>query len=555
MRARSRIFARLVANGFLQSGAVVGSMFLIRHAFDVLLNPAFDDPEVHLYEMTEVGTVALFALALLACTGAAAGLRWLERVDAERLGQSYVHRVRLTLYDRMGYFSHRYMHRRTTGATMLRFVSDLGALRRWISLGLARIVVAGIVLVVSISVLAFLDPYLAAVAFVILVAGLLANLRLGPHLNATITEARRRRGRLAGNINEKIRSFLVIQAFDQQQNERLVFRRQSRRLKNAMVARAKSIAMMRIANDGATAISMGLVLSLGALEVFKGVTTAGNVVAAMTVVGFLSNAIKDLGRSYEYYEGYLVSAERIESFLGTRRLRGRSPDLPPLEVTRGEVELVGLTLNSVFSNISARIPPRARVALVGPNGTGKSTLIYVIARLIDPDHGAVLVDGQEIARCRIDSVRHEFGLVSPDLPLLRGTVGDNLRYRNPEATEEMVSEVIELCGLGELLETLGDGLDHRLEEGGANLSLGQRHILILARALLGMPKILLIDEIDANLDAQVAKALDRVIAEYPGTILIVTRAEKRLARMDRLWHLDHGGVLEEHNPAKLSAIM
>lgn len=201
--------------------------------------------------------------------------------------------------------------------------------------------------------MAWLDPWLATVALILLFSGLAWNLQLGPKLHFTVAEARRRRGRLAGNINEKISSFSVIQVFNQIPRERKRFSRQSRQLRNAMVDRARASGRMRGITDGATAISMGMVLSLGAYLVFWSKTTSGNVVAAMAVVGFLSNAFRDLGRVHEYYQSAKVSREKILSFMNTRTLRGRSRDLPALEVSTGEVEFRDVGLKGLIHGVSA----------------------------------------------------------------------------------------------------------------------------------------------------------------------------------------------------------
>lgn len=537
------IFARLVINGVLQAAMIVGSMLLVRHAFDVLLNPAFDDPEVNLFEMNEVATIGLFAAGLLACTGFAALLRLLEQVDAERLGQDYVHRVRMTLYDQMSKFAPRAVSRRSSGATMLRFVGDLSSLRRWVSLGLARIVVALIVTVLAIGFLAFLDRYLAVGSLVILMLGLFGNLLLGPRMHRAISESRRLRGRLAGNINEKIRAFSVIQAFNQTGRERRKFRRQSLQLRAAMVSRAWAAGLMRIVTEGSTAASMGLVLSLGALEVFRGMTSAGNVVAAMAVVGFISNAFRDLGRVHEHRQSARVSEQKIVEFLRTRTMRGRAADLPALAVQDGTVTFEAVGLDGCLEGVSATAPGGSRVAVVGPNGAGKSTLLQIAARLIDPGSGRVLIDGQDVVKCNLVSVRSVIGIISPDLPLLRGSVRYNLCYRWPCATESEIARVKDLCRLDELFEALPGGEEYRLQEAGQNLSLGQRHRLAVARALLGNPAVLIVDEIDANLDPHVEAVLDRVLDEFAGTILMVTRSPERLRRADFLWHLDDGRLI------------
>lgn len=539
-RARRWLLLRLIINGTLQAVAIVVSMFLVRHAFDVLLNPVFDDPEVHLFEPFEVWEIALFAFGLLGCTGLAAGLRYMERIDAERLGQSYIHEVRLSVFNRMSKFVPRALSNRTTGSAMLRFVGDLSAIRRWISLGLARIVVSLIVTVIAIGVLSYLDPYLALSAVVILSLGLAWNLRMGPYINKVIAEARRRRGQLAGNINEKIRSYVVIQAFNQRRREKRRFQKHSERLSQAMIERAGASASMRIVNEGATALSMAAILSIGALEVFRNLTTAGNVVAAMAVVGFLSNAFRDLGRVHEYLQAYRVSKQKILEFMTTRRLRGRSAKLPALQVTQGEIVVQNVRLGGILQNISGTIPGGARLAVTGGNGAGKSTLLQVIARLVDPDRGKVLIDGQDMRRCNITSVREAIGIVSPDLPLMKGSIHYNLTYRKPGASVAEVQRVRTLCKIDDLIENLSGGEAFRIKEGGENLSLGQRHRLALARAILGQPKILVIDEIDANLDHEALKVLEDVLNDFRGTVLLVSRSPEILAMADCYWQLAEG---------------
>jgi ABC-type multidrug transport system fused ATPase/permease subunit len=134
-------------------------------------------------------------------------------------------------------------------------------------------------------------------------------------------------------------------------------------------------------------------------------------------------------------------------------------------------------------------------------------------------------------------------MISPDLPLLRGSVKYNLHYRCPGATESEIARVKKLCRIDEFLDTLPGREEYRLQEAGQNLSLGQRHRLAVARAILGNPALLIVDEIDANLDPQAAEVLDRVLDDFSGTILMVTRAQSRLDRADYFWHFDDGRLI------------
>ncbi|MGK2907867.1 MAG: ATP-binding cassette domain-containing protein, partial [Desulfuromonadales bacterium] len=166
--------------------------------------------------------------------------------------------------------------------------------------------------------------------------------------------------------------------------------------------------------------------------------------------------------------------------------------------------------------------------------------------------GKVLIDGQDIRACNMASVREAIGIVSPDLPLFRGSVRYNLCYRKPEASAEEVERVYHLCKIDELLAQLPGGESFRVKEGGKNLSLGQRHRVAIARALLGRPEILIVDEIDANLDPQAIKVFEDVVKTFSGTVLMVSRSEERLALADSFWHLANGTL--EDNGTRRSAL-
>lgn len=165
----------------------------------------------------------------------------------------------------------------------------------------------------------------------------------------------------------------------------------------------------------------------------------------------------------------------------------------------------------------------------------------------------MLLDGQDLRDHTLISVRRHVGLAGPDFPLLRGTVARNLTYRHPDASEDEQTQVRWLCGIDEIVADLPDGADTKISEGGNSLSAGQRQRLSLARALLGDPPLLLLDEADANLDHRAAAVVDRVIRAHRGTVLVVTHRADRLAAADVVWHLRDGRLVGAGPPAVLLA--
>jgi len=533
---RRAMLAALVLNGLLQAAAAVAAALLAGRAFDRLAaDPAAASP----------GALAGPAGGLAAVALLLGVLRARERADAERLSQDYVHAIRGALYRRLSRLSPRSLQRRSQGAVMLRFVGDLSAVNRWVSLGLARLVVGSIFVVGALAALAALSPVMAGAVAAVALGGVGGALVSARTLRERSREARRRRARLAANVTEKAGAMGVVQAFGQTRRERRRVERQSRELGAAMVARATTIGRMRGVTEATTVLATVAVLLAGAAEVGGGGASVGTVVAALTVAGLLGSPLRDLGRVSELWNDSRVAMEKIESFLQAPAEVRAPPGAPALELGPGRLELRDVSVAGALEGVSAAAEPGSVVAIEGPNGAGKSTLLAVAARLVVPDRGAVLLDGQDLRGRSEASIRRAISVVGPDFPLLRGSVARNLRYRRPRATEEELARVRELCALDALLAELPDGERTRVAEGGRNLSAGQRQRLALARALLGDAAVLLLDEADANLDEAARDALERVIRAERGrrTILVVSHRPQVAELADATWRLDAGRLV------------
>jgi ABC-type multidrug transport system fused ATPase/permease subunit len=548
---RRWLLARLVINGFAQAASTIAQAGLVKLAFDKLINGThhqvpntlvFNVPSFDRFAFNPMGL--WIGLGLIAAAVVMAMLRIAERTDAERLGQNYVYEVRMVLYHHLSSLAPRSLQRRTQGGMMLRFVGDMTALRQWVSLGVARLSIAITTTFTTLVALSLVNSTLALAVGGILGIGALISFRLGQRLQITAREARRRLSRLAGNINEKMVSLAVVQVFGRSQSERRRIARQSRRLETAMVDRAIIAGQLVGITEATTALAAAATLLVGASEVARGQATSGTVVAAMTIVGFLVPPLKDLGRVQEYWHNSRVSLQKIAEFLRTPALVPEVSDARELLIGAGRLEFDAVSVTGALHQVSAIAEPGQVVALVGPNGAGKSTLLALAARLMEPSQGKIYLDGQALAAHSLASTRRAIGMASPELPLLRGSIGNNLRYRCRDAPPEEIQRVWQLCGIDDLLAELPEGEKTRISEGGAGLSTGQRQRIALARALLGNPPVLLLDEVDANLDTPSAAVVDRVLAAHQGTILLITHRVERLAAADVIWYLEDGQLIE-----------
>lgn len=524
------VLARLLANGIAQALCAIGLAWLIRTVVDhVLLGDASPDFS---RLAGEIG-------GGFACVAILAVLRRRERIDREMLAQTHAHRLRRALYARLNATPVAELVGMRRGGVLLRFLGDLSAITQWVSMGLARLGVASLTIVITLAVLAVSSPLMVLTVGVVLVAGTAATFAMGRWMDDTVDRARNRRAVVANNITEKLSALSVVQAFGQGTSEEKRLLKQSRGLRRALIDRSRAIGSINAVADATGTVATLSALLVGILAVAGGQATPGSVIAMTTLTGMLASPSRDLGKVYEYWRRARASQRKIESFLAGVAPR-KDENAPALAAGRGKLELVGVDVPGVVTDLSLVVEPGSHVALTGAAGTGKSRLIQIAAGLAAPTAGRVLLDGQDIATCNSESLRAAIGVVSADLPLLRGSLGSNLRYAWPDAPESALERILPMSGVDTLLCQLPTGFDTPIAEGGRNLSVGQRQRVTLARALLRQPRLLLLDDSDTASDGEFRGLLLRLLAEFPGTIIIVTQDPGLLAAVDMRWQLQDG---------------
>lgn len=534
---RRGLFALLVGNGVLQAAGAVATALLVHYGFDRLVvgSGALD-----------VRAAASLAAAFVAANLATSWLRWRGGVDAERLGQEYVHAVRQQLFRHATVLGADGARQMSNGGMMLRFVGDLSAIRNWVSLGLARLVVSGLGVGIALAALAFMEPMVAGAVAVSIAAAAAVALAIGPRLRGRTREARRRRGRVGALVNDRIVHMNVVEAFGQEERELRRVRKASALLRDALVARSRVASLLRALSEASAGLASTCALLVGALQVAAGHATPGAVVAAMVVAGLLAPRLGDLGRVFEYWNAAAVARAMQEKFLALHPI-GRPAARPgdePLPDGPLRLELRGVARSPVFADVSLAIEPGERVAVVGASGSGKSTLLRLLAGLLAPHEGAVLAHGEELRYYRPEALRAAIALVSPELGLLRASLRFNLAYGAPGADDCAIAAAVERCRLEPLVQRLPRGLDTRISSNGQGLSTGERMRIAIARALLAGPRVLLLDEAEAHLDRPAREALDALIDSFPGTVVFASHDPAQVARAQRALAIAAGRVRE-----------
>ena len=534
---RRRWLWSLVANGAAQA---VGGVVLA-----ALLKTALSDARAGLAPWPEACGIAVVSIALLA-------LRIREARDAERLGQHFVMRVRLRIFDRLATRPARDTSTGRWGVTMTRLISDLNSLRNWVSLGVARAIVAGVSGSGLLLGFAWLDPRASVGAASMIAICVLAGLAVTPRLRAYIRESRRRRGRLANNLGEKVLAVTSVRELGRMRAERTRIRKHSTTLADALVRRMGLAAALRSLPD----VVLPLTVAAVAISAATQGARAEDSVVAVLLLGLVASALRDLARAWDQRLAFDEGRRRIEQILTGAKIResANAIDIP------GEgalsVDVRGVTVDGSLRNVDLRIEADERVALAGASGSGKSSLIALLTRSFDPDEGEIRLNDTPLKDVSLDSLRASVQRVSPDLPLLRGTVAQNVGYGAPDVDPDWLGELIDACNLREPCASLPDGLDTRVEERGANLSDGVRARIALARACAITPRLLLVDDTVFDSDSDAACALERTLEIGSFTALVVTARRGRGAEKRRVAELCEGRlneVTEETAPVEAPA--
>jgi ABC-type multidrug transport system fused ATPase/permease subunit len=409
------------------------------------------------------------------------------------------------------------------GTVLLPFVGDLTAIRRWVSEGLARGGSALILMPVMLTIIATRSFPLAGALALVLLLSFACSALLIPPLDRAVREVRKRRGALVTFIGGRIEAAATIRASGRAGSEARKVETRTRKLSDAERSRAWVLGTTR----GVALLTHSLLvlaaLTVGVAEAGNGTTTPGAIAAVLSLVGLLGTGVVDLTRALELRQPAKVAQERIERILASSPSRRTS--LPGKAKAEPGLLLSDFAIADLLDQVSVTAGEGARISIEGPTGVGKSTLINAIAQG-SPDHtGHVLLDGADLRRMRSRRRAELIGLASADLPLLPGSLGMNLRYRAPGISDEDLLTLAMSCGLASLVERVG-GLEGRLA--GPGISAGERQALAIARAVAGRPRLLLLDAVDSQLDADAYRWLRQQVATYDGIVLfIASRAELR----------------------------
>src|ERR671911_277923 len=496
-------------------------------------------------------------LKLLALAVAGAGLLRLafsvsRRIVAGRVSLGVEYDLRNRMYHHLQSLELAFFDGQQTGQLMSRATVDLQSVRFFLGYGLIFLLQSAITIVIAAAVMLALDPRLAAVAlaptpFVVWIA-----FRYGQRNRPATQEVQQRIAELTGEAEENIGGVRVVKAFAQEQRQ---LRRFSKAVAGAFgqpVVSPRPRAVYSPFIGFLPQLGLAALLLVGGKQAIDGNITVGEFIAFYGYVLMLTGPMRWLGMALGMAQRAVASGARVFELLDRVPTLVAAPDAPPLPPGGGRVELRDLTFaygegdEPVVRGIDLDVEAGRTVALVGPTGSGKTTLVMLIPRLYDVDEGQVLVDGVDVRDLDPASLRREVAVVSDDAFLFSASLRDNIAYARPEASGEEVTAAAVRAGLAELVEELPEGLDTLVGERGLTLSGGQRQRVAIARALLAEPRILILDDatssVDARTEAEIKAGLQEAMAGR--TTFIVAHRLSTISLADEIVVLDRGRIVD-----------
>lgn len=504
--------------------------------------------------------MAYYASILVALFVASGFLEFLDRYFSELLSQKVIFRLRLDLYSHLQDLSYGFYDRIDTGQIILRTTGDMDTIGRFIGFSFSRLINSMITLVIAIAILLMINVELTMIAFIILpvlaVAVVFFNSKIAPILEEQWSIF----SRFNTVIKEYIAGMRVVKALGLEPIFRVNYMNKATSVYNLRISFAKFSSLMWPSIGLLSGIASLLVYVYGGFRVVSHVMSLGDLVAFITYLSMLNRPIVSFGFFILNYKRAAVSAGKIFEVLDTEPEVREEPEAVELRDVRGAIEFRNVSFGyvegkPVLRNVSFKINPGEKVAIVGGTGSGKSTILKLIPRFYDPWDGSVLIDGIDVRKVKISSLRRHIGIVHQDVFIFSGTIKDNIAYGKPNAKMDEIAEAARIAGIHDFISQLPQGYETPVAERGITLSGGQRQRIAIARAILMNPEILLLDDPTSNLDAEtevrVVEALKKLIEGK--TAIIVTQRLSTLKLADRILVLDNGRIVEDGTHEELLA--
>ena len=497
------------------------------------------------------GLTWLFAL-FIAVAALNWGANYLQQLAMAKVGQGILYGLRQSMFGHLQKLSVSYYDKTEVGRIMSRVQGDTTQLQEFMSLVVMTLgdvlSLAGIVIM-----LLALNLKLGLISMVTIPLLILIMALWQPYARKAFMQVRRAISIVNGSLNENITGIRVVQSMNRQDRNLEIFDGKNRHHLNSNLFANKLSAGLLGPVDVLTAVSIGLAVFFGAQMIIDNELEIGALVGFILYIQRFFDPIRNLTMQYTQLQRSMASGVRIFDLLDTPLDLEDAPDAMKLPRLRGEVEFKDLNFayvpgENILKNVNLHISPGETVAIVGPTGAGKTSMVSLMSRFYDipRGNGAIMVDGRDIRDVTRNSLASQMSMVLQEPFLFSGTVRENIKYNNEDATDMRMIEAAQAVNAHNFIMQLENGYDTFLAERGVNLSLGQRQLLSFARAIVADPRILVLDEATANIDSYTEVLIQRALHSLlkDRTAIVIAHRLSTIRGADKIVVLNLGEIVE-----------
>jgi len=500
------------------------------------------------------------ASALLAVYAVDFVISWRRRLLLSEVGNQVLRAMRGEMFRHYQLLSMSYFDTHEAGSLISRMLSDIGVINQLLSNGIISMLADSVVLVSTMVVMLVINTRLALLSFSVLPLMGISTFLFARRARAAYRQTREKMGVLTGRLAEDLGAMRVIQAFSEEDRTSRDFDNVNRENRDANLFAAALSSVFGPIMEMLTMLVTCILLWFGGRAIAASTLTLGVLVAFLSYTGRLFQPVLDLAMILNTWQAAMAGGERLLEILDMEPDIQDAPNAIPLPLMKGRIAFDKVSFRytkdaPVLEEVSFEILPGRTVALVGPTGAGKTTIASLLMRFYEATEGAILIDGQDIRGITITSLRQQLGVVPQEPFLFQGSIAYNIAFGRPDASRDDIVRAAKTANAHEFIMGLPQGYDTEILEGSANVSLGQRQLICLARVILASPRILILDEatssVDLRTEALIQDALEQLMAGR--TSLIIAHRLATVQRAGTILVIDEGRIVERGSHEELLA--
>jgi len=496
-------------------------------------------------------TLVWLGLAIIGTAVARGAFAYGQTFWAEWISQRVAYDIRNSIYNHLQRLSFAYHDKAQTGQLMSRATQDVEAVRMFMSMGLLRLLYVAILLIASLVLMLVSSWKLTLVAWAFLPIVAIRSIQVTSQLRPIWLEVQELQGRLGTVLQENLSGMRVVKAFAREQYESVKFAKEAKSLFEHSYATNRVQAFNTPLLSGVWMLAIMAVTWVGALEIHNGNLSPGELAKFAIFLTLLQLPVRSLGFITMFFARAQSSGERIYDILDAESAVQEKPDAIELGDARGQVRFERVSfayeaVSPVLRGVDIEARPGEVIALLGPTGSGKSTVVNLLPRFYDVTDGRITIDGTDIRDVTLASLRRNIGIVQQDVFLFSATVRENIAYGAVEASQEDIERVAQAARIDDFIGSLPDGYDTWVGERGLTLSGGQRQRIAIARTLLLDPKILIFDDSTSSVDTETEYLIQQALAElmHGRTVFVIAQRLRTVREADQILVLQEGRIVE-----------